>query len=114
MCGVKAHVRIPPASFDVRTRCMYTSTVDGQQSETRVDAANIGHVARHGIAPAEAEEAVLNRIAVLATVLSGGEERMVCAGRTASGRVLKAVYTLRRGRIRVVTAHEDRKLPRIL
>jgi uncharacterized DUF497 family protein len=78
------------------------------------DAANIGHVARHDITPSEAEEAVLNRIAVLATVLSGGEERMVCAGRTASGRVLKVVYTLRRGRIRVVTAHEERKLRRIL
>lgn len=78
------------------------------------DAANIDHVARHGVTQSEAEEAVLNRAVVLATVLSGGEERTVCAGRTVSGRVLKVVYTLRRGRIRVVTAHEDRKLRRIL
>lgn len=78
------------------------------------DKGNLEHVALHGIGPSEAEEAILNNPVVLATVLSSGEARTVCAGRTASGRVLKVVYTLRGGRIRVVTAHEDRRLRRIL
>lgn len=78
------------------------------------DRGNIEHVARHGVNPSEAEEAISNHPVVLATVLSSGEVRTVCAGRTASGRVLKVVFTLREGRIRVVTAHEDRRLRRIL
>lgn len=86
----------------------------GEKSEFDWDAANTGHIARHDITPLEAEEAVTGRLVILATVLSGGEERTVCAGRTASGRMLKVVYTLRRGRIRVITAHEDRKLRRLL
>jgi len=35
----------------------------------------------------------------------GGEERVLCAGRTDADRPLQFVYRLRRGRIRVVTAH---------
>jgi uncharacterized DUF497 family protein len=86
----------------------------GGKAEFDWDAANTGHVGRHGIRPSEAEEAVSRRLVILATVLSDGEERTVCAGRTASGRMLKVIYTLRRGRIRVITAHEDRKLRRLL
>jgi uncharacterized DUF497 family protein len=84
------------------------------KSEFDWDSGNIEHVARHGVNPSEAEEAVSNHPVILATVLSSGEARTVCAGRTAAGRVLKVVYTLRSGRIRVVTAHEDRKLRSIL
>ena len=50
----------------------------------------------------------------LASIIAGGEARLICGGRTIAGRVLKIVYTVRKGRIRVNTAHEDRKLRRIL
>jgi hypothetical protein len=86
----------------------------GDELEFDWDRGNTEHVALHGVDPFEAEQAISNQHVVLATVLSGGEARTVCAGRTASGRVLKVVYTLRAGRIRVVTAHEDRRLRRIL
>ena len=78
------------------------------------DDANIAHIGRHGVSPAEAEEAVANTAFAMASVLSNDERRMVCAGRTAAGRVLKVVYTFRTGKVRIVTAHEDRKLRRML
>ena len=37
------------------------------------------------------------------------EERVLCFGRTNSGRLLTVLYTERRGRIRVVTAYEMTK-----
>jgi uncharacterized DUF497 family protein len=37
------------------------------------------------------------------------EERVLCFGRTRSGRLLTVLYTERRGRIRVVTAYEMTK-----
>jgi uncharacterized DUF497 family protein len=84
------------------------------KAESDWDSGNIEYVARHGVNPSEAEEAISNHPVILATVLSSGEARTVCAGRTSSGRMLKVVYTFRAGRIRVVTAHEDRKLRSIL
>jgi uncharacterized DUF497 family protein len=75
---------------------------------------NIEHIARHDVAPFEAEEVIRRNPVTLASVLSNGEERTICAGRTESGRALRIVYTIRNGKIRVITAHEDRKLGRIL
>ena len=73
------------------------------------DAGNVQHVARHGIDPKEAEEAVL--IEPLETDVQSHEheERVLCFGRTKSGRLLTILYTERRGRIRVVTAYEMTK-----
>lgn len=70
------------------------------------NAANAGHIARHGITPQEAEEAV--RIEPLdADVQQHDDEaRVLCFGRTKSGRLLAVLYTERRGKIRVVTAYE--------
>jgi hypothetical protein len=66
------------------------------------DAANLQHIARHGIDPKEDEEAVLIEP-------HESEERVLCFGRTKSGRLLTVLYTERRGKIRVVTAYEMTK-----
>jgi uncharacterized protein len=73
------------------------------------DADNLQHIARHGINPREAEEAV--SIEPLETDVQPheNEERVLCFGRTKSGRLLTILYTERRGKIRVVTAYEMTK-----
>ncbi len=74
------------------------------------DRANADHIARHGVAPEEVEQAFANDpLVVLAVQKRGGEERVLCAGRTEQGRTLQFVYTMRRGRIRVITAHTANK-----
>ncbi len=74
------------------------------------DDANTGHIARHGVTPQEVEQAFANSpLAVLAAQRRGGEERVLCAGLTDAGRALQFVYTVRRGRIRVITAHTAKK-----
>jgi uncharacterized DUF497 family protein len=42
---------------------------------------------------------------VLAVQKRSGEERVLCTGLTDAGRALQFVYTMRRGRSRIVTAH---------
>jgi len=70
------------------------------------DDANTGHIARHDVTPEEVEQAFANDpLAVLAVQKRSSEERVLCAGLTDAGRALQFVYTIRRGRIRVVTAH---------
>jgi hypothetical protein len=73
------------------------------------DDANLKHITRHGIAPKEAEDTIL--IEPLETDLPelGGEHRVLCFGRTRSGRLLTVLYTERRGKIRVVTAYKMTK-----
>jgi predicted DNA binding CopG/RHH family protein/uncharacterized DUF497 family protein len=47
------------------------------------DKANIAHIARHGVKPEEVEQAYANApLVVLARIERGGEERVLCAGRT--------------------------------
>jgi hypothetical protein len=78
------------------------------------DERNVGHIALHDVTPDEVEQVIANDPISLEVVIRKGERRTVCAGWTDSGRVLKVVYTVRNGRIRVVTAHEDRRLRRVL
>jgi hypothetical protein len=66
--------------------------------------ANTDHIARHGVAPAEAEEVIAGDPIVLQVQFRNGERRVLCAGRTAKGRALAVVYTFRQARVRVVTA----------
>jgi uncharacterized protein len=68
------------------------------------DEANIGHLARHDIAPSEAEEVVRNRPVDLESHLRNGEERVVQIGETDAGRILIVVTTMQDRTIRVVTA----------
>ena len=73
------------------------------------DAGNLAHIARHGISPKEAEEAVLIEPLEADVQPHGSEERVPCFGRTNTG-LLTILYTERRGKIRVVTAYEMTKL----
>jgi hypothetical protein len=73
------------------------------------DADNLRHIARHGIDPKEAEEAVLIEPLEADVQPHESEERVLCFGRTKSGRLLTILYTERRGKIRVVTAYEMAK-----
>ncbi len=69
------------------------------------DAANIGHIARHGVTPEEAEEAMrdFRRLRTPAYEFEG-EVRAGILGMTEGGRTLVVVFTHRRGAFRVVTA----------
>jgi uncharacterized protein len=71
------------------------------------DENNIEHIARHGVEPWEAEEALLDpgRIGTLAYRV-GREPRRAALGATEGGRVLFVVFTRRSGRVRVVTARD--------
>ena len=73
------------------------------------DAANLKHIARHGIAPEEAEDAVLIEPLEADVQEHRREQRVLCFGRTKAGRLLTILYTERRGKIRVVTAYEMTK-----
>ncbi|HXM43488.1 MAG TPA: BrnT family toxin [Bryobacteraceae bacterium] len=67
------------------------------------DEINRGHLARHRVAPREAESAVLDNNAVLLELqFEAGEERTKALGMTASGRILAVVFTLRGDVIRPI------------
>ena len=67
------------------------------------DANNMEHLGRHKITPQEAEEAVLLDSMEPDIQQRAGEDRVVCFGCTASGRLLTIIYTMRDDAIRVVT-----------
>ncbi len=73
------------------------------------DAENRKHIARHGVTPAETEEAVLIDPLEAGIESREGEERVLCFEHTLAGRLLTVLYTERRGKIRVVTAYEMTK-----
>jgi uncharacterized protein len=63
------------------------------------------HIAAHGVAPEEAEDAILDPRQIPDVAYSTPTERRhAIIGTTGTGRILFVVFTLRRGRIRVVTA----------
>jgi len=70
------------------------------------DAGNLRQIQTHGIVPEEAEEAVLLDPLEADVQSHADEPRVLCFGRTKSGRLLTILYTERRGKIRVVTAYE--------
>jgi uncharacterized DUF497 family protein len=73
------------------------------------DEANKQHVARHGISPEEAEEAVTIDPLDADVQQHESEPRVLCFGRTKSGRLLTVLYAERAGKVRVVTAYEMTK-----
>jgi len=68
------------------------------------DGANVAHIARHAVTPAEAEEVISGASLPLETVERAGEERHAELGATTRGRLLIVAWTWRRRKIRVVTA----------
>jgi uncharacterized DUF497 family protein len=73
------------------------------------NAANVEHIARHGITPQEAEEAIQIEPLDADVQPHDGELRVLCFGRTKSGRLLTVLHTEQRGKLRVVTAYEMTK-----
>jgi len=70
------------------------------------DAGNRKHIGRHAITPEEAEEAVTFEPLEADVQQYETEQRVLCFGRTKTGRMLTVLYTERRGKIRVITAYE--------
>lgn len=73
---------------------------------------NIEHIARHGVEPWEAEEALLDSHRVGTDVYNvPGEIRWGAVGATDAGRILAVVFTRRHDRVRTIMARdaEDRE-----
>ena len=83
--------------------------MNGAEIEFDWDEANIGHVARHGVRPEEAEQVILNDPVDLGIEIIEGEERYLNIGATERGRILLVVTTWREHRVRVVRAFEPIK-----
>jgi hypothetical protein len=69
------------------------------------DAANVEHIARHGITPEECEEAYWNGPMVIGTQERQRERRSLFLGETDAARLPAFMITERTGSIRFVTAH---------
>jgi uncharacterized DUF497 family protein len=83
--------------------------VAGTQLQFEWDAANREHLARHGISATEFEQGMKNDPILEITTDAGGEWRAKVAAITERGRLLEMVYTMRRGRIRAITAFPMKK-----
>ncbi len=70
------------------------------------DDANILHLAEHDVEPEETEEIMLSDPLDAGFDVVDGEERWSYVGETIQGRILRIVITLRKRRMRVVTAFE--------
>ncbi|MGA2181713.1 MAG: BrnT family toxin [Bryobacteraceae bacterium] len=69
------------------------------------DAANIRHLACHAVSPDEAEQCCRHDPLIVAEQFINGEERYLALGETDAARRLAFVFTIRRGRVRFVTAY---------
>jgi uncharacterized protein len=69
------------------------------------DDSNIGHLRRHKVTPQEFEEVLLNDPLDLEYETETGEERYKSLGATRLGRILIAVWIVRDGSIRAITAY---------
>jgi uncharacterized DUF497 family protein len=71
------------------------------------DEANVRHIARHGVSPEEAEEAILNGPVEVDYQVVDGEERYVVVGLSDAARFLTIVWTDRWGAVRIITAFDS-------
>jgi uncharacterized DUF497 family protein len=69
------------------------------------DVHNIGHIALHGVSPAEVEETTARLHFLISAKPAGTEKRWKLFGRTAVGRYLVVVFTVRRKQFRTVTEY---------
>jgi uncharacterized DUF497 family protein len=70
------------------------------------DSANVGHIVRHAVTPFEVEEVTGGKYVIIPARTIKRERRWKLFGKTASGRYLVAVFTIRRKLFRTVTAYE--------
>jgi len=69
------------------------------------DAHNVGHIARHGVTPIEVEQVTRQPHVLFPAAARHGESRWKLLGRTKAGRYLVVVFTIRRNKLRIVTAY---------
>ena len=70
------------------------------------DNANVGHIFRHDVTPFEVEEVTGGKYVVIPAKTIKRERRWKLFSKTASGRYLVVVFTIRRKLFRTVTAYE--------
>jgi uncharacterized protein len=68
------------------------------------DDENRKHLAAHKVAPTEFEQLLSNDPLDLDYVLINNEERYRSVGRTDGGRLLSVAWTIRKGKVRAITA----------
>ena len=89
----------------VYTISVYTEGVLELLSGFEWDIHNVGHIARHSVSPEEVEEVTRRRHIIIPAAPATREERWKLFGRTAAGRYLVVVFTLRRKKFRTVTSY---------
>ncbi|MDO8487664.1 MAG: BrnT family toxin [Candidatus Curtissbacteria bacterium] len=85
--------------------------VDKSVIEFAWDKGNIGKNTNHKVEDKEAEEVFLDerKKTFKDKLHSGGEERFRIVGKTKKGRLLFVVFTIRKGRIRIISARNINK-----
>jgi len=80
------------------------------------DKSNIGHIAKHKVTPEEAEDAFFDKENILDDDLKHStiEKRFIIIGKTSKGRLLYQIFTLRTGKIRVISSRNINKKEVIL
>ena len=73
------------------------------------DQENVGHLGLHEVSRQEFEQVLINDPVDLEYQIEASEERFKSVGVTDSGRVLVVVWTIRRGKVRAVTAYPGSK-----
>ena len=75
------------------------------------DKGNIGKNKKHNVEDKEAEEIFLDdrKKTFKDKLHSGGEERFRVVGKTKKGRLLFVVFTMRKGKIRIISARDINK-----
>jgi len=89
----------------VYTNTVYTPVVLAGLRGFEWDVHNVGHIARHGVTPAEVEQVTGWRHVIVAAASRRNEKRWKLFGRTNAGRFLVVVFTIRHRRMRTVTAY---------
>jgi len=79
------------------------------------DKHNIEHVGKHKIEPGECEQVFFNvpLTVEIDLVHSHGEERYFALGKTNMERTLVVIFTIRKARVRIITARDASKKERI-
>ena len=98
--------------MSVYTLIVYTQNVLGDLIGFDWDVRNVGHAAAHDVLPHEVEETVRGRHVIIPAAPKIGEKRWKLLGKSASGRYLVVVFTIRRKRFRTVTAYTMNQMER--
>lgn len=90
---------------------VYTVRVDKSVLEFQWDEGNIGKNKKHKVEDKEAEEVFLdeNKKTFKDKLHSGGEERFRVVGKTKKGRSLFVAFTIRKGKIRIISVRNINK-----